>query len=60
MPILESFDIKDNFGTKKRTKRLYKVNLSKDLKNMMFTGYNLIDLRTIDVCQTKGHTGNSI
>ena len=45
IPILESFDIKDNFGTKKRTKRLYKVNLSKDLKNMMFTGYNLIDLK---------------
>ena len=27
IPILESFDIKDNFGTKKRTKRLYKVKV---------------------------------
>ena len=45
IPILESFEIKDNFGTKKRTKRMYKVNLSKELKNMMFTGYNLIDLK---------------
>lgn len=45
IPILESFDIKDNFGTKKKTKRMYKVNLSKELKNLMFTGYNLIDLK---------------
>lgn len=44
IPILESFEIKDNFATKKRTKRMYKVNLSNELKNMMFSGYNLIDL----------------
>lgn len=45
IPILESFEISDNFITKKRTKRMYKVNLSGELKNMMFTGYNLIDLK---------------
>ena len=45
IPILESFEIRDNFATKKRTKRMYKVNLSNELKNMMFSGYNLIDLK---------------
>lgn len=45
IPILESFEIKDNFATKKRTKRMYKVKLSNELKNMMFNGYNLIDLK---------------
>ncbi len=45
IPILDSFEIKDNFATKKRTRRMYKVNLSSELKNMMFNGYNLIDLK---------------
>lgn len=45
IPILDSFEIKDNFATKKRTRRMYKVNLSNELKNMMFNGYNLIDLK---------------
>lgn len=45
IPILDSFEIKDNFTTKKRTRRMYKVNLSSELKNMMFNGYNLIDLK---------------
>ncbi len=43
--ILESFEIKDNFLTQKKTKRMYKVNLSKDLMHTLFNGYNLIDLK---------------
>ena len=41
--ILDNFEIKDDFSTKKRTKRNYNVHLSKDLMNTLFTEYNLLD-----------------
>ena len=43
--ILDRFEIKDNFGTKKRTKRNYNVHLSKDLMNTLLTEYNLLELK---------------
>lgn len=43
--ILDSFEIRDNFISQKKTKRLYSVHLSKDLINTLFNGYNLIDLK---------------
>lgn len=43
--ILDSFEIKDDFSTKKRTKRNYNVHLSKDLMNTLFTEYNLLELK---------------
>lgn len=43
--IIESFEIKDNFSTQKKTKRMYNIHLSKDLMNTLFNGYNLIDLK---------------
>lgn len=43
--ILDRFEIKDDFGTKKRTKRNYNVHLSKDLMNTLLTEYNLLELK---------------
>lgn len=43
--ILDNFEIKDDFSTKKRTKRNYNVHLSKDLMNTLFTEYNLLELK---------------
>lgn len=43
--ILDNFEIKDDFSTKKRTKRNYNVHLSKDLMHTLFTEYNLLELK---------------
>ena len=43
--IFDSFEIKDDFSTKKKTKRVYNIHLSKDLLNTLFTEYNLIELK---------------
>ena len=43
--ILDNFEIKDDFSTKKRTKRNYNVHLCKDLMNTLFTEYNLLELK---------------
>lgn len=43
--IITKFDIKTNFHTKKDTKRLYSATLNKEIKDSLFTHYNLIDLQ---------------
>jgi hypothetical protein len=42
--IINSFDIKTDFRTKKGTQRLYCARLSEDIKDTLFTHYNLIEL----------------
>ena len=42
--ILESFKIRTNFKTNKKTKRLYYVQLNKQLRNTLFNQYNIIEL----------------
>ena len=41
--IIDSFGIKDNFQTKKKTKRLYSAKLGKKIVDTLFYDYNLID-----------------
>lgn len=43
--IITKFDIKSNFQTKKGTKRLYSATLNSEIKDSLFTHYNLIDLQ---------------
>lgn len=43
--IITKFDIKSNFQTKKDTKRLYSATLNSEIKDSLFTHYNLIDLQ---------------
>ena len=42
--ILKRFDIKTDFTTKKSTKRLYSAVLSPEIKDLMFSLYNLLEL----------------
>lgn len=43
--ILKRFDIVTNFNTKKATKRLYTAVLSPEIKDFMFSLYNLLELQ---------------
>ena len=52
--ILERLEMKENFGRKKRRKGLYKVNVRKDLKNMMLRGYNVIEVKEYRWVGNKG------
>lgn len=42
--ILTRFDIQTNFSTKKGTKRLYSATLNEQIKDSLFTRYNITDL----------------
>lgn len=43
--ILKRFDIKTDFNTRKLTKRLYSAVLSPEIKDFMFSLYNLLELQ---------------
>lgn len=43
--ILKRFDIMTDFKTKKSTKRLYSAVVSPEIKNFMFSLYNLLELQ---------------
>lgn len=45
MQILKRFDIVTDFGTKKSTKRLYSAVISPEIKDFMFSLYNLLELQ---------------
>ena len=42
--IVTYFEIADNFETKKRTKRMYTVSLSKEIQDLLYSNYNLIEI----------------
>lgn len=44
IPIIDQYDIKDNFKSSKRTKRIYRAKINNELKEALFYNYNLIEL----------------